>query len=69
MDDVYQEIFKYLSYKDILTCARVCKLWYKLAMNDALWKILHDEKYLLVKYILDGTYYEKFKKYTLILQF
>jgi len=38
MQDIVSEVFSYLPSLDVLSVARVCKLWNKIANNEGMWK-------------------------------
>lgn len=42
-------IFKYLTYKDLVAAGQVCKSWYQTSLNDLLWKELFFKNFLVDK--------------------
>ena len=62
MDDGLFELFKILSYDELLTCSQICKDWYKVSKNELLWKLLVDKYYDDVKTIVGKNNMDKFMK-------
>lgn len=59
------KIFQHLTYKELISAGRVCKLWYEASRNDLLWRELFYKNFLIdksVPVVAGKSWYEEFKR-------